>query len=72
MTMTDPRSARHARYELRFRPLRARGMGLSFPCNDSGSVDMDALGDGRLRDYLYARAVIGFEFALPAVVALGR
>ena len=70
MMTSDFTSARSARYELRFRPLRAKGAGLSFPCNARGCVDMDALEAGTLRDYLYARAVIGFEYTSPAVVAL--
>jgi hypothetical protein len=72
MTTTDISSSRSTRYELRFRPLRGRGTSLSFPCNDRGCVDMDALEAARLRDYLYARAVIGFEFACPAVVTLAH
>lgn len=70
MTTTDISSARRARYELRFRPLRGKGTSLSFPCNARGCVDMDALEAGTLRDYLYARAVIGFEYTSPAIVAL--
>jgi hypothetical protein len=54
-------------FVLRFRPLRPKGRSLAFPCNDRGSVDLDALGDGLLRSYLYARAVIGAEFARPSV-----
>jgi hypothetical protein len=65
-------SARAAGYELRFRPLRSKGSCLAFPCNDRGCVDLDALGDRALRNYLYARAVIGFEFASPSVVRLAH
>ena len=72
MNTTDISSSCSSRYELRFRPLRAKGASLSFPCNDRGCVDMDALEAARLRDYLYARAVIGFEFACPAIVALSH
>jgi hypothetical protein len=60
------------RFVLRFRPLRAKGCSLAFPCNDRGCVDLDALGDGLLRSYLYARAVVGAEFARPSVEMSAR
>ena len=72
MITTDFSTARAARYELRFRPLRGKGTSLSFPCNARGCVDMDALEAGTLRDYLYARAVIGFEFTSPSIVTVAR
>jgi len=40
----------------------------AFPCDSRGHVDMDSLSDGAREDYLYARAVIGREFAPPAVI----
>ena len=54
-------------YELRFRSLFRPGRGLSFDCDASGNVDLDAL-SARARDnYLYARTVIGREFCIPVV-----
>ena len=54
-------------YELRFRSLFKPGRGLSFDCDSSGNVDLDAL-SARARDnYLYARTVIGREFFIPVV-----
>jgi hypothetical protein len=54
-------------YELRFRSLFRPGRGLSFDCDASGNVDLDAL-SARARDnYLYARTVIGREFFIPVV-----
>ncbi len=55
------------RYELTFRSLFNPGRGLAFPCDASGLVDMDALGERALNSYLYARTVIGREFAMPTV-----
>jgi hypothetical protein len=55
-------------YELRFESLFNPGRGLAFPCDAGGRVEMDALSDAALRNYLYARAVVGREFATPAVV----
>ena len=59
-------------YLLRFHPLTPMGRSLAFPCGDDGCVDMDSLEDGALRSYLYARAVIGFEFTHPSVEEMGR
>jgi hypothetical protein len=59
--------ARHAAFELRFQSLFNEGRALTFPCDEEGHVDMDAL-SARARDnYLYARTVVGREFATPAV-----
>ena len=55
------------RYELRFRSLFKEGHGYAFPCDADGLVDMDALGQRLLNSYLFARSVIGREFATPAV-----
>ena len=56
-----------ARYELRFSSLFDEGRGLSFPCDAKGLVDIDALSSRARLNYLYARTVIGREFAMPAV-----
>jgi hypothetical protein len=56
-------------YELRFRSLADQGRGCAFPCDCDGHVDMDALGERARLNYLYARTVIGREFAMPAVQA---
>lgn len=55
------------RYELRFRSLFQEGRGLSFPCDERGCVELDALSERALQNYLYARAVVGREYAAPAV-----
>jgi hypothetical protein len=54
-------------FELRFRSLFNAGRGLVFPCDAEGQVDMDEL-PARARDnYLYARALIGRDFAAPTL-----
>lgn len=58
----------HAHYELRFASLFNPGRALAFPCDAGGRVEMDTLSETALRNYLYARAVVGREFATPAVV----
>jgi len=62
----QPSSARQC-YALRFQSLFNQGRAMEFPCDAQGHVDLDALSDRARENYLYARAVIGFEFAQPAV-----
>jgi hypothetical protein len=54
-------------YELRFQSLFDAGRAYVFPCDASGRVDMDTLGDRALNNYLYARAVVGREFLMPSI-----
>lgn len=53
-------------YEIRFNSLY-RERGLCFPCDADGRVELDALSDRARDNYLYARAVVGVEFAYPKV-----
>lgn len=57
-------------YELRFKSLVFPGRHYSFPCDISGRVDMDMLGERSRNNYLFARAMVGIELACPDVVAL--
>ena len=54
-------------HELRFQSLFNPGRALSFPCDAEGHVQMDALGDRALANYLYVRVVVGREYAIPQV-----
>jgi hypothetical protein len=56
-------------YELRFRSLFDPGRGLAFPCDESGRVDIDILSERARHNYLYARALAGRDYAVPAVLA---
>ncbi|HMO47293.1 MAG TPA: hypothetical protein PKB14_14825 [Rubrivivax sp.] len=56
-------------YQLRFRSLFDEGRALAFPCDAQGHVDLDALSPRALRNYLYARTVIGREYSVPSVLA---
>jgi hypothetical protein len=56
-------------FELRFQSLFHPGRGMCFPCDAQGRVDLDALSDRARENYLYARAVVGREYAVPSVVA---
>jgi hypothetical protein len=57
-----------ARYELRFRSLYKEGRALSFPCDMHGRVHLDGLSERARHNYLFARAVVGREYATPAVL----
>jgi hypothetical protein len=58
------------RYELWFPSLFDEGRGFSFPCDAAGRVDLDTLGERARNNYLYARAVVGRDYASPAVRVL--
>ena len=67
MTPSSQASNARAAYQLHFPSLVRARVACDFPCDAAGHVDMDALGERVLTGYLYARAVIGCEFALPVV-----
>ncbi|MBK1616149.1 hypothetical protein CKO44_22085 [Rubrivivax gelatinosus] len=56
------------RFQLRFQSLFQQGRALAFPCDAQGHVPMDDLSERARCNYLYARAVVGREFATPSVV----
>jgi hypothetical protein len=55
------------RYELRYRSLFTAGRAFAFPCNALGEVPIDDLSASALDNYLYARAVVGLEYAFPSI-----
>ncbi len=55
-------------FELRFQSLFNEGRGLVFPCDAQGRVDIDSLSQPLRLNYLYARTLIGREFAMPALL----
>ena len=55
-------------YELRFQSLFTEGRALPCPCDAQGHVDMDALSERARGNYLYARAVVGREYATPSIL----
>ncbi|SFM34853.1 hypothetical protein [Variovorax sp. OV329] len=62
-------SAAPSTFELRFPSLRSTGRALSFPCDASGSVQMDKLSTRALNNYLLARALMGRDYGWPSVQA---
>jgi hypothetical protein len=61
-----------AKWELRFQPLLGQGSCLSFPYDEQGNVSMDSLDSQSFCNYLFARGMIGKEFAQPCVIGLAR
>jgi hypothetical protein len=59
-------------FELRFQSLFNEGRGLAFPCDDLGKVDIDRLPDRARNNYLFARTLIGREFATPKLRAIAQ
>ena len=58
-------------YEIRFQSLFHEGRALSFPCDAQGRVELDSLSERARQNYLYARAVVGRDYANPAVLEQG-
>ena len=54
-------------FELRYLSLFDSGRGFAFPCDAGGHVELDELSERSRDNYLYARALVGREFSLPAV-----
>jgi hypothetical protein len=60
-------TATASRFVLRFESLFHPGRALAFPCDERGEVELDALSERARHNYLYARVVVGREFATPAI-----
>jgi hypothetical protein len=57
-----------ARYELRYRALSPHGCSYAFPCDESGHVHVDLLSERARENYLYARAMVGYDLLRPRVL----
>jgi hypothetical protein len=57
-------------YELRYQSFDSR-LCFAFPCDRKGKVEMDLLSERERLNYLYARAMVGRDLALPAVRPMG-
>lgn len=58
------------RFELRFRSLFHEGRAMAFACDADGRIDLDRLSDRARQSYLYARALVGRDFAQPEVLSI--
>ena len=54
-------------FQIRFVSLFQEGRAMAFPCDDQGRVDMDDLSEPARSNYLFARAMVGREYATPRV-----
>ena len=52
---------------IKYQSLFSEGRALCFPCDEQGHVHLDSLSERAKQNYLYARAVVGREFAFPTV-----
>ena len=59
-------------FEVRFRSLLQRGLELTVPCDPEGHVDLDAFSERARTNYLFARAMVGREYARPAICRRGH
>ena len=60
-----------ATFEIRFQSLFHEGRALAFPCDSQGHVNLDSVSERARNNYLFARAMIGREYAMPLVQASG-
>ena len=58
-------------FELRFESLFQSGRALACPCDAQRDVSLDALSDQARQTYLFARAVVGRDYATPIVLRRG-
>lgn len=66
----SPMRAVRGAFELRFRSLFQEGRALAFSCDAEGHIDLDLLSDRSRERYLYARALVGREYAQPEVLPI--
>ena len=67
---STPHRKEAQRLEVRFESLFLDGRAVAFPCDAAGYVDMDRLSERGRCDYLFARAMVGREYAIPCVRAV--
>lgn len=65
--MNSPQTICHAKFLLRFQSLFHSGRALIFPCDANGTVPLDELSARAKENYLFARAVVGHEYANPVI-----
>ncbi len=66
----NPALASVSTHELRFRSLFDTGRAMSFPCDLEGHVDLDILSERGRHNYLFARTLVGREYATPEVCSV--
>jgi hypothetical protein len=66
----DASAMSQPKHELRFLPLFDAERAYAFPCDAHGHVDLNALSDRALNDYLFARVFVGRTYRAPTVEAV--
>lgn len=66
--MSSTTTPRPVGFEIRFQSLFHAGRAVTFPCDAQGHVDLDHLTERARLAYLHARALVGREYASPAVI----
>ena len=54
-------------FEIRFQSLIREGRAMVFPCDSCGVVDLDAMSEKTRTNYLFARGMVGREYAMPLI-----
>ena len=67
--MTSTSDLQTPQFEIRFPSLFNEGRAMAFPCDAKGSVNLDQLSERVRTNYLFARAMVGREYAAPRVCA---
>lgn len=62
----------NASFKVCFESLFQPGRSLLFPCDARGNVPMDTLPQQARDNYLFARATIGRNFAVPRILTAGK
>ena len=70
--MFSPSARALASVELLFVPRRNDRKALAFPCDAAGRVDLDALDERDRNEYLFARALMGRDYAFPVMASCDR
>jgi hypothetical protein len=65
---TTTQSLSGSTHQIRFQSLHHEGRALAFPCDARGYVELDALSDRARDNYLFARAVVGRDYAHPDIL----
>ena len=68
----SPSDSNAANVELRFVARKKDLRSLAFPCDAAGRVDLAALCEFERNKYLFARALMGRDYALPVVMPCNR
>lgn len=56
-----------AAFEILFQSLFHEGRAMAFPCDSCGLVNLDDMSEKARNNYLFARGMIGREYAMPII-----